>query len=321
LPAVNRPAGSPGPRLATIDLGSNTVRLLVVEVRAGGPWQTVDQDQQVTRLAEGLAASAVLGEAPMARTAAVVSAYVRRAERAGAGQVRIVATSAVREARNGAAFTAALERATGVPVQIISGEDEARLTVRGVLAGLRGTGEQVLAFDIGGGSTEFILAVRGQVVSAVSLRLGVVPLAERHPFPRRVEPERFAALEAEVRSQLVSELPDAILRAKVPALVGTAGTVTTLAALDLGLSRYDAARVQGHAMRRAAIEGLRDRLGQLDVAGRGALPCLEPGRADLIVPGVAIVLAALDALGVATLVASDWGLREGMMTEVIEMLS
>jgi exopolyphosphatase/guanosine-5'-triphosphate,3'-diphosphate pyrophosphatase len=309
-----------GRRLATIDLGSNTVRLLVVEVLARPAWRAVDQDQRVTRLGEGLAASAVLGEAPMARTASVVTEYVRRAAQAGAGLIRIVATSAVREARNGAAFTAALERATGVPVQIVSGEDEARLTVRGVLAGLGGGGERVLAFDIGGGSTEFILAVRGQVASAVSLRLGVLPLAERYPFPRRVPPEQFARLQAEVRARLVEELPGTIVQAAVPELVGTAGTVTTLAALDLGLARYDAARVQGHRMGRAAIEQLRDRLGRLDVAGRAALPCLEPGRADLIVPGVAIVLATLDTLGAGTLVASDWGLREGMMAEVVETL-
>jgi exopolyphosphatase/guanosine-5'-triphosphate,3'-diphosphate pyrophosphatase len=306
--------------LATIDLGSNTVRLLVVEVRARPSWRTLDQDQRVTRLGEGLAASGVLGETPMARTAAVVTEYVRRAERAGASEIRVVATSAVREARNGATFTAALEQATGVRVHVVSGEDEARLTVRGILAGLSRVGERMLAFDIGGGSTEFILAERGQVVSAVSLKLGVVPLAERYPFATRVEAPRFARLQAEIQTRLVDELPAAIRRAGVAELVGTAGTVTTLAALDLRLAHYDAARVQGHRLSRAAVARLRDRLGQLDVAGRAALPCLEPGRADLIVPGVAIVLAAIEVLGVATLVASDWGLREGMMTEVVETL-
>ncbi len=313
-----RPAVAPprvAPRLAAIDLGSNTVRLLVVEIDPAGGWRSVDQDQRVTRLGEGLAASGRLHEGPMARTAATVGDYVARAARAGARETRIVATSAVREAANGCEFVVALERAMGVGIRVVSGEDEARLTVRGVVAGLGPRPGSLLVFDIGGGSTEFMLARAGAVVTAVSLKLGVVPLAERHPFPGPVDWTRYRALEHEIRDRLVAELPVPILDAGVTELVGTAGTATTLAALDLGLVTYDAGRVQGHRLTRAAVERLRDRLGALDVRARGALPCLEPGRADLIVPGVAIVLAALDATRAAGVVVSDWGLREGILAE------
>jgi exopolyphosphatase/guanosine-5'-triphosphate,3'-diphosphate pyrophosphatase len=304
--------------LATIDLGSNTVRYLLVEVGGGANWHAVDQDQCVTRLGQGLVGSGRLGGAPMARTTAAVVEYAERARRCGATDIRIVATSAVREAVNGREFVADLERAAGARVKIVSGEDEARLTVRGVLAGLRGLTPPLVVFDIGGGSTEFILWGDGGVTAATSLRLGVVPLAERYPFPEPVDAGRYRALDREIRDQLARELPWAIAGADVATLVGTAGTVTTLAALDLGLDVYDPSRVQGHRLTRVAAAVQLARLAALTVEGRAALPCLEPGRADLIVPGVAIVVAAMDCLHADVLVVSDWSLREGIVAELLE---
>jgi len=308
-------------RLATIDLGTNTVRLLVADSAAAGRWKTVVQDQRVTRLGEGLRASGRLAETPMNRTAATVTEYARRAREAGAGALRIIATSAVRDAANGREFAIAVERASGQAVEIVSGEAEARLTIRGIVAGLGRAQGRLLAFDIGGGSTEYILAHAGRVETAISLRLGVVPLSERFPCPMRVDVDRYRAMESEIRHGLEQELPDAVRASGVADLVGTAGTVTTLAALDLGLRSYDAERVQGHRLSRAAIEKLRDRLCVLTQDERGRLPCLEPGRADLIVPGVAIVLASLDVTRTDAVVVSDWGLREGIMAETIERLS
>jgi len=308
-------------RLATIDLGTNTVRLLVADIAAAGRWTTVVQDQRVTRLGEGLRASGRLAETPMNRTAATVTEYARRAREAGAGALRIIATSAVRDAANGREFAIAVERASGQAVEIVSGEEEARLTIRGIVAGLGTAQGRLLAFDIGGGSTEYILAHAGRVETAISLRLGGVPLSERFPCPMRVDVDRYRAMESEIRHGLEQELPDAVRASGVADLVGTAGTVTTLAALDLGLRSYDAERVQGHRLSRAAIEKLRDRLCMLTQDERGRLPCLEPGRADLIVPGVAIVLASLDVTRTDAVVVSDWGLREGIMAETIERLS
>lgn len=304
-------------RLATIDLGSNTVRYLLVEVDGTG-WRAIDEDQRVTRLGQGLAGAGRLGEAAMARTAAAVVEYAERARRLGAGVVGVVATSAVRESANGRDFAAGLERATGARVRIVTGEDEARLTVRGVLAGLRHLIPPLLVFDIGGGSTEYTIWRDGQVAAATSLRLGVVPLAERHPFPGPVDRGRYADLEREVCEQLARELPPTITGAEIGTLVGTAGTVTTLAALELGLSAYDGGRVQGHRLTRDAVMAQLARLSALTIDERGDLPCLEPGRADLIVPGVAIVLATMDTLGAGALVVSDWNLREGLVTELLE---
>ena len=304
-------------RVAAIDLGTNTVRLLVADVGSrAGAWRTVLAEQRVTRLGEGFRTTGTLGEAATTRTAAAVQDYVARSRAAGAERVVIAATSAVRDAANGQAFVRDLERATGVGVRVISGEEEARLTLGGIVAGLGALPGIVLAFDIGGGSTEYILARGRTLIEAVSLRLGVVPLAERFPFPEPVEPARYAALRADVDAQLARELPSTIARARVDTLVGTAGTVTTLAALDLRLEEYDAGRVQGHPLTRAAIEHQRRRLAMLDVAGRAALPCLEPGRADLIVAGVAIVEATLDRWRQERLIVSDWSLREGLLEEV-----
>ena len=305
-------------RLATIDVGSNPVRLLVADVLAAASWRLVDQDQTVTRLAEGLARSGRLGEAPMARTLAAVRAYVERGAGLGARDVHIVATSAVREASNGRTFAAAIEAATGRRVDVVSGETEARLTLRGVRSALGELAGSMLTFDIGGGSTEYVLAEGDSIRSMASLRLGVVPLAERFPFPGPVDAPRYRALFDEIRARLDGELPAAIRTARVSHLVGTAGTVTTLAALDLGLVRYDGARVQGHVLSRVAVDGLAARLGRLTVAERAELPCLEPGRADLIVPGTAIVTVTMDLARVEHLTVSDYGLREGLLLEAIE---
>jgi len=305
-------------RVAAIDLGTNTVRLLVADVapRAAAGWRTVLAEQRVTRLGEGFRSTGALGDAAAARTAATVAEYVARARAAGAARMIIAATSAVRDAVNGQAFVRELERTTGVDVRVISGEEEARLTLAGIVAGLGRLPGVVLAFDTGGGSTEYIVARDGALVAASSLPLGVVPLAERFPFPGPVDPARYATLCTDVDAQLVRELPPTIAGLRIDTLVGTAGTVTTLAALDLGLDEYDAARVQGHVLTRAAIERQRRRLAALDVAGRAALPCLEPGRADLIIAGVAIVQTTLDRWRCDALLVSDWSLREGLLAEV-----
>lgn len=320
-----RPAGGPGGasllsamRLGAIDVGSNTVRLLVADAVDSATWRIADEDQTITRLGEGLARTGMLGEAPMARTLGAVSDYVQRATRLGAGDIRIVATSAVREAKNGRAFADAVERATGQRVDIVSGEEEARLTVRGVRYGLGPMPGLVLTFDIGGGSTEYVLSEGETIRSMVSLRLGVVPLAEKFPFPGVVDDAGYAALLAEVRVRLAAELPDAIRGASVAHLIGTAGTVTALAALDLGLVQYEPERVHGYVLRRGAVDRLLARLCALTIEERAALPCLERGRADLIVPGTAIVMATFDQIGVDQLRVSEYALREGVLVDALE---
>jgi exopolyphosphatase/guanosine-5'-triphosphate,3'-diphosphate pyrophosphatase len=202
-------------------------------------------------------------------------------------------------------------------VEVVSGQEEARLTLKGVASGLPDLGDSFVLFDIGGGSTEFVLARGGGVAAAVSLRLGVVPLVEEWGDPGPVRWDRFARMREAVDRRLVAEVPDAIVRAGGGPLVGTAGTVTTLAALDLGLPAYDAARVHGHRLARTAVERELARLGALAVADRGRLPCLEPGRADVIIPGIAICLATMARFGREDVVVSDRGLREGILCELL----
>jgi exopolyphosphatase/guanosine-5'-triphosphate,3'-diphosphate pyrophosphatase len=178
----------------------------------------------------------------------------------------------------------------------------------------------MVAFDIGGGSTEYVLARDGALEAAASLALGVVPLAERFPFPGPVDRVRYARLLDETRDRLRAELPP-VFTAAIDLLVGTAGTVTTLAALDLELAVYDPRRVHGHHLSRASVDRLVGRLGALTLEERAALPCLEPGRADLIIPGTAIVVATMERFGVDTLVVSEYGLREGIMDAACETAS
>lgn len=304
-------------RLATVDLGTNTVRLLVVEPDGTG-WRTLRQTQRVTRLGEGQGPAGRLAPEPMRRTAAAVAELTRSARALGAVRVRIVATSAVREAANRAEFVARLERESGERVEVVSGEEEARLTLKGVTSGLPGLGPVFVLFDIGGGSTEFVLARDGAPAAAVSLRLGVVRLQEEWGDTGPVRWDRFAALQRHVEERLAAEVPEAIAGVDEGDLVGTAGTVTTLAALDLGLETYDPGVVHGHRLSRGVVERQLARLGVLDVEARGRLGCLEPGRADVIIPGIAICLATMTRFRRDTVRVSDRGLREGILHELLE---
>jgi exopolyphosphatase/guanosine-5'-triphosphate,3'-diphosphate pyrophosphatase len=303
-------------RLATVDLGTNTVRVLVVEA-AGLSWRPLYQAQRVTRLGERQAVAGQLRDEPMRRTIEAVAEFVANAERWGADEIRMVATSAVREAANRDEFVARVRAATGHEVEVVSGEEEARLTLLGVAAGLPALRGAFILFDVGGGSTEFVLARDGRPVTAVSLKLGVVALAERFVDAGPLGAHHLALLRRAVEARLDGDLPPGIAAAGAPALVGTAGTVTTLAALDLGLPAYDPDRVQGHVLHRVAAEGLLARLAPMTLAQRGRLPCLEPGRADVLIPGLVICLCVMERLGHDALVVSDRGLREGILHGIL----
>ena len=304
-------------RLAAIDLGTNTVRLLVVETRGAGRWRTLAQDQLITRLGEGAAASGLLGDTPIERTVATVAAFCRQAEALGASEVMIVATSAVREAVNRQALLDRVRAASGHEVRVVTGEEEARLALLGALSEIRESSGEVLLVDIGGGSTEFTLARERRVVAALSIRLGVVPLAERYMTQGPVDWARYGEMDREVRAELAPALSRVLPEHRPDLFIGTAGTVTTLAALDQALSQYDPERVQGYRLHRHRIEKLLAALGALPVAARAALPCLDPGRADLIIPGISICLAAMDCCGFDSLLVSEYALREGILIDYL----
>ncbi|MBI2553181.1 MAG: Ppx/GppA family phosphatase [Candidatus Rokubacteria bacterium] len=227
-----------------------------MEVPPRGPRRALDQTQVITRLGEGLAVTRRLGEAAMSRTLAVVDEFCRRAHAQGADDILIVATSAVREALNRQEFVDRVQRAVGRAVEVVTGEEEARLALLGVLDGLPDLPSAFVLFDIGGGSTEFIRGRERRVVAAVSLPLGVVGLAERYMTAGPVDWSCYAAMEREIRVALSAGLSGFATASQPEPLVGTAGTVTTLAALDQELQAYDPERVQGYVLERPRIERL-----------------------------------------------------------------
>lgn len=275
-------------RVAAVDLGTNSTRLLVADVE-GGRISEVVRRLRITRLGEGVDERRRLQEAPMARVHAVLGEYRRELEALGAARTLLVATSAVRDAANGTDFLRELERSYGFTTRLLSGDEEARLTFDGVTAG-RGLDEETLVVDIGGGSTELLVGGPDGVGFHVSLELGCVRMTER--FADDVD-----AVRAHVRAVLPALHPR---RA-----IGVAGTVTTIAALDLGLPEYDAERIHGHRISRAAAERELARLASLPLAEREQLPGLEPERAPVIVAGASILAELLAAYGLPEIEASE----------------
>jgi len=304
-------------RLAGIDLGSNTIRLLVADADAATGLRLVHGEQTIARLGQGLARSGVLAPEAIERAVAAVRAYRDRAKALGAGSILVVATAAVRQAANRDEFLGRLSAEAGLVARVASGAEEARLTLLGVASALPPRADPYAVLDIGGGSTELVVARGVCSVAAVSLALGCVGLVERFLHADPVDRAEYAACAAHVAARLEAEAWPRIRALAPRLLVGTAGTITTLAALDLGLTAYDPARVQGHRLAAGRIEALLDRLGALPLAERARLPGLEPGRADLIIAGIAVTLGVLAGLGQGELLVSDSGLREGILLDAI----
>jgi exopolyphosphatase/guanosine-5'-triphosphate,3'-diphosphate pyrophosphatase len=303
--------------LAAIDLGTNTVRVLVAETDPATGLVPRWADQVVTRLGEGLARRGTLALDATERTLAAVRRYRDRAQALGAAEILLVATAAVRQAEDGGEFLARLRAEPGIRPRVVSGEEEAGLTLRGAAWGLGPVPGTFALLDVGGGSTELLVAEGARVLTAVSLTLGVVSLAERFFAGDSVAVGDLAACRAHVDARLRDEAWPLVRPYRPATLVATAGTPTTLAALDLGLRAYDPMRVQGHRLTARAIERLTTWLAALPLAARARVPGLEPGRADVIVPGAVVLAQALCGLGLPAAVVSDAGLREGILLDAI----
>jgi exopolyphosphatase / guanosine-5'-triphosphate,3'-diphosphate pyrophosphatase len=280
-------------RVAAIDLGTNSTRLLVADVEAGRISE-VARGLTITRLGEGVDARGRLLPLPIARVRNCLADYRRTIEETGAERVLVVATSAVRDAENGEAFLGEIEWSYGFPTRLLSGDEEAQLTFRGVTAG-RELEPSSMIVDIGGGSTELILADR-----QLSLDLGCVRMTER--FGDDVD-----ACAAFVRS----ELPEL----DVAAAIGVAGTVTSIAALDLDLVEYDAQRIHGHRLARSGVEEQLRRLAALLLDERRRVPGLEPERAPVIVAGAVILREILDRYRLEEIEVSEHDLLYGIALE------
>ncbi len=269
----------------------------------------------VTRLGQGVDRARRLAPAAIERTLACLAEYRERLDELGVKHLRVVGTSALRDAAGAEDFLRRAEGLLGVPVEVISGEQEARLAFKGALSALPVLGP-VLVIDIGGGSTEFILgevARDGLIVhSALSLNIGSVRLTERHVHSDPPAPEELLALRADIERELRAvELP-----ARVGSVVGVAGTVTTLGSVIRALPRFDAVALHGERILARELRETLIRLTQLPVNLREALAGMNPGRADVIVAGALILEAALALAGAEECVVSARGLRWGLAEEL-----
>lgn len=305
-------------RIAAIDLGTNTIRLLIGEVDGAGGYRLLLAAQEIARLGQGLRPDKILQPEPMRRSLAVLARFRQLCVGHGVTAIAAAGTAALREAKNREEFLSRARREADLEIAVVSGEEEARLTLLGIRAALNPPPRRMLTLDIGGGSTELLLADGPQVLGLVSTDLGAVTLTETHlagdpPTRAQLDAARRAAGQRLARVQQ-DELP---AWADPPTFVGTAGTITTLAAIDLALDTYDPARVTGHRLAQDRIASLLVDLAGMPLSRRRCVRGLEPARADIIVGGALICLSALRTLGFPSLVVSDGGLREGLLLDLL----
>lgn len=298
--------------LAGIDIGTNTLRLLIAETGSGF-LTDIHSDRRITRLGENLDKTGQLSPEARERSISAIAQFCDDIAKYAPQAVRAVGTSALRTAGNAAAFIDEVRARTGITPEVITGEEEARLTLRGVMAAIpNSTGDESgIAIDIGGGSTEIISFGSRTGVSETSLGLGAVYLTERflmHDPPRI---EELHALRRAIRQAL-----DPVRLAPGRILIGTAGTITTLAAIDRQLIRYDPDSINGWTLSRRSVDQIVSRISRSSIAERRKIIGLEPGREDIILAGAVIAQEIMDRFGASDILVSDWGLREGILLDL-----
>ncbi|HUH07668.1 MAG TPA: Ppx/GppA phosphatase family protein [Egibacteraceae bacterium] len=300
-------------RVAAIDVGTNSVRLLVAE--PGEPLNSVERLMKVTRLGAGVDSTGRLDDAALARTLDCIADYAARWQALGAVRARITATSAIRDAADRDRFFDGVRERTGVVAEVLTGEEEARTAFRGATGAVSGE-PPYLVLDIGGGSTEFILGV-DEPEAMTSRQLGCVRLTERALLsdpPTSGEIDRAADI-------IDAEL-DAVARLFDPGrartLIGVAGTVTTLGALHLGLDRYEPERIHGARVPIAAVHELTERLAALPSARRADLGPMAPGREDVIVGGALILRRVMERFGFGDVLVSETDILDGLAISLLD---
>ena len=296
-------------RVAAIDLGTNSTRLLVADVE-GDELHEVVRRLTITRLGEGVDARRRLLPLPIARVRNCLADYRRVLEEYGANRTLAIATSSVRDAENGEAFLGEIEWSYGFTTRLLDGAEEAALMFQGVLAGREPVGEALLV-DIGGGSTELVGVSDGRAPESASLDVGCVRLTERFLASDPPTSSELAAAAGYVRALLPRLAPEHA--------IGVAGTVTTLAALDLGIVHYDPERTHGHCISRDAVERELQRLAALTQDERMRVAGIEPGRAEVIVAGLVILREIMDACGLAEIEASERDILHGAALAAAEL--
>ncbi len=322
-------AGRDIPAFAALDLGTNNCRLLVAMPGRPGQFRVVDAFSRIVRLGEGLTASGRLSQAAMDRAIEALKICGDKLGNRAIRRARLVATEACRAAGNGVDFLDRVEREAGIKLEIIDRRTEARLAVSGCGALVERDTDAVVLFDIGGGSSEIALIdvsrhrtprLANHIVSWTSLPVGVVSLAERFGG-RDVTPAIFAAMVADVSAMIGrfdgrDRLKHLMGNARFH-LLGTSGTVTTLAGVHLGLDRYDRRRVDGLWMENGNVDAMVARIVGWDFAERVANPCIGADRADLVLAGCAILEAIRAFWPSQRLRVADRGLREGILSELM----
>jgi len=300
---------------AAIDIGSNTFRLLIANANDSGTWKTVYCTHRIVRLGEGLHRSGRLSAAGMDRAVTAMQEFSAMIKQHGLtpDSTYAVATAAMREAENGPELQQRIRTETGIDIRIIDGDSEAQTSLAGAAAVLAAQKRQdMLLFDIGGGSTEFVRARHARVDDAISRKLGVVRLVEAHLHsdpPSAADYNTMLASADEHLAAVETHWGDG----RIPEyLVGTAGTVTTLAAVHLNLYPYVVEKINNHVISQSEFTQQRDRLLTMPLAERQALPSIEQGRADLMVAGLAIIEAIFERWHYPEMTVVDAGLLEGV---------
>jgi exopolyphosphatase/guanosine-5'-triphosphate,3'-diphosphate pyrophosphatase len=320
-----RGADRGGATYAALDLGTNNCRLLVARPTEDG-FRVVDAFSRIIRLGEGLSASGRLSDAAISRAVEALAICRDKMRNKGVTRARLIATEACRSAANGEEFCARIVKDVGLALEIIDRETEACLAATGCTPLIDPETDGVLLFDIGGGSSELVrldcshVAGRGppppRIRGWTSLPHGVVTLAERHGG-ERVTRETYEAMVAEIAALMAPFVAEYGGDIKGLHLLGTSGTVTTIAGVHLDLRRYDRSRVDGCWMSADEISGVIDRLLAMDYQQRKESPCIGPERADLVLAGCAILEAIRRAFPVPRLRVADRGLREGMLVQMM----
>lgn len=301
----------PQRRFAVMDIGSNTIRILVAE-SAGGGFRTIHSSQIITRLAEKAHDNDwTLLDGAMERTVDGIAKLIDGAAPYKPSYICAAATHAVRQAANKEAFLALVKKRLGFGLHVIPWEVEAALSLRGA-AMVVGANAPVLLFDIGGGSTEYICRGADGRIHAEGTALGVVRLTETYINHAPLAMEEYARLEAYLQTEL-----RAVAKKLDPArpftLVGTAGTVTSIAAMVHNIVPFDPERINNLVLSRDAVAELLHSVGAMTIGQRGTIESLQQGREDLIIAGIGITLVTMDVFGVDRLTVSDAGIREGLM--------
>lgn len=330
VPAVERgrPAqdGGPDDLYAALDLGTNNCRLLIAQPTRPGQFRVVDAFSRIVRLGEGLGTTGRLSQDAMDRAVDALRVCASKLSGRDIRRMRLIATEACRAAENGELFLERVTAETGLQLEIINRETEARLAVSGCSSLVGREARSVVLFDIGGGSSEIAVIrihdnrssrLANHITHWTSLPVGVVTLSERHGG-RDVTPDVFEGMTREVEGMLAKfECPDIPRSMDDFHLIGTSGTVTTLAGVHLDLPRYDRRKVDGLWLSDAEVTAMQAKLLSWDYAGRAANPCIGPDRADLVLAGCAILEAIRRRWPSSRMRVADRGLREGLLTDMM----